>query len=105
MLKKFISLLAVATTAFAAAPAFADAEAEALVKRISSDVIDSAKADKSIQAGDVQRVITLVDTKVMPSVNFEVMTRSAVGPQWRTDRKSTRLNSSHERLSRMPSSA
>ena len=84
MLKKFISLLAVATTAFAAAPAFADAEAEALVKRISSDVIESAKADKSIQAGDVQRVITLVDTKVMPSVNFEVMTRSAVGPQWRT---------------------
>ena len=84
MLKKFISLLAVATTAFAAAPAFADAEAEALVKKISSDVIDSAKADKSIQAGDVQRVITLVDTKVMPSVNFEVMTRSAVGPQWRT---------------------
>ena len=25
--------------------------------------------------------------------------------QWTTDRKSTRLNSSHERLSRMPSSA
>jgi phospholipid transport system substrate-binding protein len=25
-----------------------------------------------------------VDTKVMPSVNFEVATRSAVGPQWRT---------------------
>ena len=31
----------------------------------------------------MNRIISLVDTKVMPSVNFEVMTRSAVGPKWR----------------------
>ena len=84
MLKNLLPVLALASSALLAAPAFADADAEALVKKISADVIDSAKADKSVQAGDVQRVITLVDTKVMPSVNFEVMTRSAVGPTWRT---------------------
>lgn len=62
----------------------ADTPADALVRRISVDVIDAAKADKAIQAGDLSRVATLVETKVMPHVNFEVVTRSAVGPQWRS---------------------
>jgi phospholipid transport system substrate-binding protein len=57
---------------------------DALVKQISTEVLDAAKADKAIQAGDVNKVIALVDAKVMPHVNFEVMTRSAVGPQWRS---------------------
>lgn len=61
----------------------AQATPDALVKRISGEVLDVAKTDKAIQAGDVNKIIALVDTKVMPSVNFEVMTRSAVGPQWR----------------------
>ncbi len=56
---------------------------DALVKQISVDVLDAVKADKAIQAGDMSRIAALVDTKVMPSVNFEVATRSAVGPQWR----------------------
>jgi phospholipid transport system substrate-binding protein len=66
-----------------AGAAWADATPDGLVKRISTEVIDTAKADKAIQAGDVNKVIALVDGKVMPSVNFEVMTRSAVGPKWR----------------------
>jgi phospholipid transport system substrate-binding protein len=57
---------------------------DVLVRQISTDVIESTKNDKAIQAGDVNRIIALVDTKVMPSVNFEAMTRSAVGPQWRS---------------------
>ena len=56
---------------------------EALVMRISTDVIEATKADKAIQAGDVQRIIVLVDAKVMPSVNFKRMTASAVGRHWR----------------------
>ena len=62
----------------------ADSGADALVRQISIEVIDTAKADKAIQAGDLGRINTLVETKVMPHVNFEVVTRSAVGPQWRT---------------------
>jgi phospholipid transport system substrate-binding protein len=70
-------------TAVLAAPAHAQTTPDALVRQISIDVIDTAKADKAIQAGDIGRITALVDTKVMPSVNFEVATRSAVGPQWR----------------------
>ena len=87
MFKSFIKLLTFAAVSFAAAGAAqaqAQASAEALVRQISVEVIDTAKADKAIQAGDLSRISTLVETKVMPHVNFEVVTRSAVGPQWRS---------------------
>jgi len=54
-----------------------------LIKEVSTDVLDAVKADKTIQAGDVQKVIALVDAKVMPYVNFQRMTASAVGRYWR----------------------
>jgi phospholipid transport system substrate-binding protein len=81
--KNWIPAAVMVAAATVSAPVFANAEAEALVRRISSDVLDTAKADPSIQAGDINKIIALVDAKVMPSVNFEAMTRSAVGPQWR----------------------
>jgi phospholipid transport system substrate-binding protein len=56
---------------------------DALIKEVSTDVLDAVKADKSIKQGDVQKVITLVDAKVMPYVNFQRMTSSAVGRYWR----------------------
>ena len=61
----------------------ADEAADVLIKRLSSEVLDTIRADKSIQAGDVGRIIALVDTKIMPNVNFQRMTASAVGPAWR----------------------
>ncbi len=57
--------------------------ADAFVRQISTDVIDAVKSDKSIQGGDVSRIRALVDAKVMPHVNFQRMTASSVGPQWR----------------------
>lgn len=66
------------------APVFAQATApDALVRTISVEVINAIKADPALEAGDLAKVTALVDSKVMPHVNFEVMTRSAVGPQWR----------------------
>ncbi len=56
---------------------------DGLIKEISSDVLESVKADKTIQTGDVKKVTTLVDQKVMPYVDFERMTASAVGRYWR----------------------
>ena len=58
--------------------------ADAFVRQVSSEVIDAVKADKSIQSGDVARIRQLVDAKVMPHVNFQRMTASSVGPQWRS---------------------
>ena len=56
---------------------------DALIKRISAEVLDSIKADKDVQNGDLTKVIGLVDSKIMPNVNFTRMTASAVGRTWR----------------------
>jgi phospholipid transport system substrate-binding protein len=60
-----------------------DEAPDALIKRLSVDVLDAIKADKAIRTGDIDRVIALVDTRIMPNVNFQRMTASAVGPAWR----------------------
>lgn len=58
--------------------------ADAKIQQLSTEVLDALKADKAIQAGDVGKINTLVDAKVMPHVNFQRMTASAVGRAWRT---------------------
>jgi phospholipid transport system substrate-binding protein len=77
-------LLAAAAMAGLAAPVQAADEApEALIKRLSDETLAAIKADKAIQTGDVSRIMALVDSKIMPNVNFQRMTASAVGPAWR----------------------
>ncbi|HSV52691.1 MAG TPA: ABC transporter substrate-binding protein [Burkholderiaceae bacterium] len=61
----------------------ADEAPDALMKRLSTDVLETIKSDKGMQAGDVSRIMALVDSKIMPNVNFQRMTASAVGPGWR----------------------
>ena len=75
-----MGLMGLTTAASAAGP---QTSPEGLVRQMSVEVIDTVRTDKAIQAGDISGVVALVDGKVMPHVNFEVMTRSAVGPQWR----------------------
>ena len=67
----------------AAATAMAQTTPDALIKQVSTEVIDTIKADKAIQAGDIGKIIALVDAKVMPHVNFQRMTASSVGRHWR----------------------
>ena len=82
---RIASWLSAAALVLGAAVAHAQAvkPPDALIKEVSSDVLDAVKADTSIRAGDVQKVIALVDAKVMPYVNFQRMTASAVGRYWR----------------------
>ena len=88
MNRRTLSLLVSASLSLAllaAAPfvSAADEAPDALIKRISVDVLDNIKADKAVQGGDMSRVISLVDTKIMPNVDFTRMTASAVGRNWR----------------------
>jgi phospholipid transport system substrate-binding protein len=81
--QQIVRWISAATLAVASATAFAQQAPDQLVKQVSSEVLDAAKADKSIQAGDVKQVSALVEAKVMPHVNFQRMTASAVGRYWR----------------------
>ena len=72
------------STAVLVAPARAAIEApDALVKRVSTDVIDSVKADKDIQAGNTRKIMDLVNTKILPYVDSDKMTAQAAGRFWR----------------------
>jgi len=89
-MKPIIQLIATATATLAfatsviAAPAPATQEApDQLVKRISADVIETVKADKEIQAGNRNKIMDLVNSKILPYVDSEKMTSMAAGRFWR----------------------
>ena len=56
---------------------------DALVKRVSADVLETIKNDPALRNGDSAKVNALVNDKVMPYVDFRRMTSAAVGPAWR----------------------
>jgi phospholipid transport system substrate-binding protein len=65
-------------------PLWASDEApDALIKRISNEVMSLVSNDPAIQQGNLQRVMDLVNTRIMPHVNFQRMTAAAVGRHWR----------------------
>lgn len=75
-------VVAVKTLVFSNVALAADEAADAFIQRLSDEVMEAIKADKAIQTGNVAKLNALVDTKVMPHVNFRRMTASAVGPGW-----------------------
>jgi phospholipid transport system substrate-binding protein len=83
-LSRLFAILLVSSSSLLTLPASAaDQAADALIKGMSTDMLDAIKTDKAIQAGDVSRIIALVDAKIMPNVDFQRMTAAAVGPAWR----------------------
>lgn len=77
---RFLAFLAAPLLAFSVHAAEAP---DALIKRISDEVLQAVKADPTIKSGDTQKVVALVDSKVMPHIDFRRMTASAVGRHWR----------------------
>ena len=75
-----IAVAAVGLPQFALA---ADEAPDAFIKRLSDDVLGQIKADEKIKAGDTSRILALVDSRVMPNVDFARMTAATVGPAWR----------------------
>ncbi|WP_395823234.1 phospholipid-binding protein MlaC [Collimonas sp.] len=83
ILKPPLALLLTVGSLFFSASALAQEAPDALVKRISQDVLDTAKADKSVQGGNQQRILALVEEKIIPYVDFDRMTALAAGRFWR----------------------
>lgn len=78
------SLVALAAAACLPLAAVAAEEApDALIKRLSADVLTTIKADPALKGGDMAKINALVDQVVLPHVNFRRMTSAAVGPKWR----------------------
>jgi phospholipid transport system substrate-binding protein len=78
LLALMFALLALLPVAGAASEA-----PDAMIRRLSNEVLDRIRADKDIQAGDLKKLSDMVDAVVMPNVNFQRMTALAVGRNWR----------------------
>ena len=78
-----LALMLAGCLAMSGAAAAVDDTPDAFIKRVSTDILDTIKADKSILSGDTNKIGVLVDQRVMPHLNFQRMTASAVGPGWR----------------------
>lgn len=76
-------LLAASFVMVAGAAQAATEAPDVFIKRLTTELLDIVKADKTILSGDVTKIGVLVDQRVMPHVNFQRMTSSAVGPGWR----------------------
>jgi phospholipid transport system substrate-binding protein len=89
MMKKIKPLFALITICFgffmslAQTAVAAEEGPDQLVKRLSAEIIELAKTDKDVQAGNQKRILELVETKVLPYINFSRMTSLAAGKSWR----------------------
>ena len=75
-------ILAMLVAALLPAMALAQESPEALVKRVSDEVLAVVKNDKDVANGNQSKVVALAEQKVLPHFDFERMTRLAVGKNW-----------------------
>jgi len=76
---------AVALAALALAlPVHAEEAPDAMVKRVSQDMVATIKADPLIQAGNEARIREVIEVKLIPHFDFMRMTALAMGKNWRS---------------------
>lgn len=87
MMKALKALTAIAALAFGAvafaAPSPAAEAPDALARRITQQVMAAARSDKAVKAGDLGHMQKLVETLILPHVDFERATALTVGRYWR----------------------
>jgi phospholipid transport system substrate-binding protein len=64
------------------ASAVAQDAPDALVRKVTDDVVAAIKSDKDVQSGNSAKILQLVDAKVLPHFDFTRMTRLAMGRNW-----------------------
>lgn len=82
MFKKFIAVLTLGMLGFTGVAAAQEAP-DVFIKRISQEVLETAKSDRDIQSGNQQKILDVVQSKILPNVDFQRMTALAAGRYWR----------------------
>lgn len=67
----------------AAASLHAQEAPDAMIKRVSQEVIAIAKNDKAIQGRNFKRIVELVEEKILPHLDMERATALTAGHHWR----------------------
>jgi phospholipid transport system substrate-binding protein len=79
-LMRFVGILAMSFLVMARAGAEVPPDVQA--RNTTSEVLAIIKKDKEIQSGDTQKILALVDEKILPHFDFARMTQLAVGKNW-----------------------
>jgi phospholipid transport system substrate-binding protein len=74
-----LAALALAT----AVPASGQEAPDAMVKRVSQEVLQIIKSDPLVQAGNEARIREVIEIKLLPNFDFTRMTALAMGRNWR----------------------
>lgn len=83
-LSKILFTLGVALCALLSSrAAMAQEPPDALVKRLSNEMLETIRADKDLRSGNTRRVLEVVESKLLPHVNFRRTTALTVGRHWR----------------------
>ena len=82
-------VIALGFLALVAVPALAQEAPDALVKRVSQEVLQVIKTDPKVQAGDQARIRELIETKLIQHFDFNRMTALAMGRNWAKATRST----------------
>jgi len=82
-LRGLTKILALSTWVVGAGAALAQEAPDAMVKRVSQEVLQIIRSDPKVQAGDQQRIREVVETKLLPNFDFERITALAMGRHWR----------------------
>lgn len=81
-MKRFLLCVAAGLLPCFASALSAQEAPDVIIKRVVDEVTTVIKTDKDIQGGNRHKINQLVDTKIVPYVNFTRMTQSAVGRHW-----------------------
>ena len=60
-----------------------DVAPDVLLKAATAEVIDAIRKDANIQAGDLEKVTVLIESRILPLFDFTRMTQTAVARNWR----------------------
>jgi phospholipid transport system substrate-binding protein len=82
MMSRLSQILAITAAAFVVTLASAQDSPDQIVKKAADDVITAIKNDKDVQAGNLSRIATLAEEKVLPFFDFARMTQLAMGRNW-----------------------
>jgi phospholipid transport system substrate-binding protein len=83
LLHGLTKILALSAFVLGAGAALAQETPDAMVKRVSQEVLQIIRSDPKVQAGDQQRIREVVETKLLPNFDFERITALAMGRHWR----------------------
>jgi phospholipid transport system substrate-binding protein len=77
------TMVAVAAAVLLCGAARAEEAPDALVKRVSQDMLATIKGDPLIQAGNEARIREVIEVKLLPYFDFTRITALAMGKNWR----------------------